>query len=466
MTTLNAYTAFFNSSKRYCVLMGGAGSGKSYAAGQKVLFRLMTEPGLRVLVLRKVAATLRQSVWQLLLEQIETLGVAAHFDALPGMMVLRCRTTGATAIFRGVDDPEKIKSIQGIGAVWLEEATEFEESDFEQIAARLRGRTPGYKQIVLTLNPTQARHWICKRFFPEDYPDQAEVRGVAPNVLRLRTCHGANPAAGADYGPALEQDMAASPDNHRVYVRGRWGAITTGGEFYKHFAEGRHCGPAAYSATAPLHIGFDFNVLPYMTATLWQVAATDTGLAPTAWQVAELCLAPPDNTVEALCQAILARYGTHAGPVYIYGDPSGRAQQQATGQTHYDQIARALAPLGPQLRVDKAAPPVAMRREWFGMLFAAQQADAADAPILPSYVHLRIDPACTRTIADYLYLQEDEAGAKKKTLVKDRTTGRSYQRYGHCSDANDYLLCRLFATQYKTFARGRKLLPMALMGER
>ena len=67
-------------------------------------------------------------------------------------------------MFTGMDDPEKLKSIEGVTGVWMEEATEFTQEDFEQLDLRLRGVTAYHKQITLTLNPISEQHWIKQVF--------------------------------------------------------------------------------------------------------------------------------------------------------------------------------------------------------------------------------------------------------------------------------------------------------------
>ena len=76
-------------------------------------------------------------------------------------------------IFRGVNDDkqrEKLKSITfqrgKLTDVWIEEATEITQSDFEIIDDRLRGELPDnqFYQIRMTFNPVNKNHWIIKKF--------------------------------------------------------------------------------------------------------------------------------------------------------------------------------------------------------------------------------------------------------------------------------------------------------------
>ena len=73
-------------------------------------------------------------------------------------------------LFAGLDDVEKLKSIHDITGIWIEEASEIEERDFDQLDIRLRGESRYYQQIILTFNPITITHWLKKRFFDRKDP--------------------------------------------------------------------------------------------------------------------------------------------------------------------------------------------------------------------------------------------------------------------------------------------------------
>ena len=76
---------------------------------------------------------------------------------------------GSQIIFAGLDDVEKLKSIDNITMMWIEEASEINQADFHQLDLRLRGATKYYKQIIFTFNPVDINHWLKKRFFDVPY---------------------------------------------------------------------------------------------------------------------------------------------------------------------------------------------------------------------------------------------------------------------------------------------------------
>ena len=168
-TNNEAFLPLFFDQHRYLVLKGGGGSGKSIFAGRKILERVTTEPGHRILVCRKVARTLRDSCFAQLRGQISEHYPDAGARINKGDMWIGF-PNGSEIIFAGLDDVEKLKSIYDITGIWIEEASELEEGDFNQLDIRLRTRFPYYLQMILTFNPISITHWLKKRFFDRKDP--------------------------------------------------------------------------------------------------------------------------------------------------------------------------------------------------------------------------------------------------------------------------------------------------------
>lgn len=163
-TNNETFMPLYAAKHRYLVLKGGGGSGKSIFAGRKILERAVTEPGHRFLVCRKVARTLRESCFKQLLGQLSEHYPDSGYKANKTDMGITF-PNGSEIIFAGLDDVEKLKSIYNITGVWIEEASELLESDFNQLDIRLRGKTKQYQQIILSFNPISINHWLKKRFF-------------------------------------------------------------------------------------------------------------------------------------------------------------------------------------------------------------------------------------------------------------------------------------------------------------
>ncbi|MBO7668328.1 MAG: PBSX family phage terminase large subunit [Firmicutes bacterium] len=211
--TSNAdFLPLFFDEHRYLVLCGGGGSGKSIFAGRKVLERVICEKGHRWLVCRKVAKTLRDSCFAQLRGQI-----AEHY---PGCRARVNRSdmritfpNGSEILFAGLDDVEKLKSIYDITGIWIEEASEITEADFNQLDIRLRTDFDQYLQMILSFNPISITHWLKRRFF--DQPDE--------RARTHRSTYRDNRFLTAEAIETLEAFKDSDPYYYQVYCLGEWG---------------------------------------------------------------------------------------------------------------------------------------------------------------------------------------------------------------------------------------------------
>lgn len=215
------YIPTYGERSRELHFYGGAGSGKSVWVAQYWLLRALEEPGHRILVLRKVARTIRRSCFQLLKDIVLAWGIGAVVDATEGEMELRL-ANGSTFIFAGLDDPEKLKSIAGITGVWLEEATEATEGDFNQVDLRLRGETRYPKTITLAYNPIDANHWIYRRYFEGWELARRFFRRPDRDAAILRTTFLDNRFIDAAYRARLRRLRELDPTLYKVYALGGW----------------------------------------------------------------------------------------------------------------------------------------------------------------------------------------------------------------------------------------------------
>jgi phage terminase large subunit len=196
---------------RIQVLVGGASSGKSFSTAQKYIYKMVAEEGHKILVVRKVAATLRHSCFDLLIAIIGDWNLRPLFKVNQSELFIQCLVNGNEIIFGGLDDVEKLKSIHGITDIWIEEASETTESDFNQLDLRLRGETLQKKQITMTLNPISIQHWIKKRFF-----DRSEPSCICHHSTYKHNLH-------LDKDTITRLEQITDPYFKAVYVNGEWG---------------------------------------------------------------------------------------------------------------------------------------------------------------------------------------------------------------------------------------------------
>ncbi len=156
----------------YKVLKGGRNSSKSTHISERIIIDLMKHP-VNALVIRKVANTLAESVMEQLLWAIDYLGVGAYWKVGKSPLGLTYLPRGNRIIFRGADEPQKLKSIKTskypITHLWIEELSEFKtEEEVETITnSVLRAELPeGLKySIFFSYNPPKRKqNWVNKKY--------------------------------------------------------------------------------------------------------------------------------------------------------------------------------------------------------------------------------------------------------------------------------------------------------------
>lgn len=211
------YLPLLDSEKRFQIFYGGAGSGKSYFVAQKLIYKLLSLDMMNVLVVRKTGDTNRHSTFALLCQVISAWNLDAAFSIRKTDMTITC-LNGNSVIFKGLDDREKLKSItfpKGVMThIWIEEASEIEEADFNQLNVRLRGGREK-KQILLSFNPVSVTHWLKSRFFDRKNG----------NVEILHTTYKDNGFIDEAYKQELEAFKESDEYYYSVYCLGQWGVI-------------------------------------------------------------------------------------------------------------------------------------------------------------------------------------------------------------------------------------------------
>ena len=209
-----AYKPVTETTKRYRVLDGGAGSGKSHFMGQETLLNMIRDGRFSYLAVRKTSKSIRNSVFKLLSMMISQYGMTNYFEINNSDMSIKCKT-GAILITSGLDDVEKLKSIVGVNRIWIEEATEISEGDFEQLDLRMRGINELGYQMTMTFNPISELHWLKKRFF-----DVGDAEAFV-----LRTTYKDNKHLDEAYIHKLEDLINKDLQYYRIYTLGEWGSI-------------------------------------------------------------------------------------------------------------------------------------------------------------------------------------------------------------------------------------------------
>ena len=201
-------------SARTEVYYGGAGSGKSYGAMQKAILKACNHKR-RILVIRKVQRTIKESIFRLTTDLLADSGMLQFCRINKSDFTIQI-SNGSEFIFKGLDDPEKIKSIHGITDIIVEEATDLTLHDFTQLNLRLRpGREVVSPQIYLMFNPVSKANWVYSYFFNEPPSD---CRIVKTNYLDNRFL----PQSYVDY---LKTMAEKNPAYYKIYALGEFATL-------------------------------------------------------------------------------------------------------------------------------------------------------------------------------------------------------------------------------------------------
>lgn len=216
------YGTFWRFRGRYRVVKGSRASKKSKTAALWFITNMMKYPEANTLVVRKTFRTIKDSCFSELRWAMRRLGVEAFWDVKLSPLEMTYKPTGQKIYFRGLDDPLKVTSITvEIGCLcwlWLEEAYELmSEPDFDILDESIRGSVPDglFKQITLTFNPWNERHWIKRRFFDRQSPD----------VLALTTNYKCNEFLDAADLKVFETMKQQNPRRYQVAGLGDWGVV-------------------------------------------------------------------------------------------------------------------------------------------------------------------------------------------------------------------------------------------------
>lgn len=212
----DVYLPYLDNTDRYLLFYGGGSSGKSYFIAQRFIYKLIHPTRCNLLVVRQTGDTNRKSTFPLLKQVISNWNLSQHFKVNESDMRIKCKLTGNEVAFAGLDDVEKIKSITfengELTDIWVEEATETQEQDINQLKVRLRGGK-SKKQMVLSFNPINIQHWIKKHFI------DSKLATVCFSTYKD------NKFLTDDDRKALEDLKLTDEYVYNVYCLGQWGIL-------------------------------------------------------------------------------------------------------------------------------------------------------------------------------------------------------------------------------------------------
>lgn len=263
------------------VLPGSYGSGKSYHTAFKIVLKLLLEKR-KALVVREVFETIQESTYDLFLEILEDMDMLADENNLRKerkYKVVARRAplsfmfpNGSRIIFKGMDKPSKIKSINGVSIVWLEEPTEIKYDGYKELLGRIR--TPDVSMhFILTFNTVGRENWTYRHFFVRLDDNGRETplidekllyerkTLVSNGIYYLHTVVDDNPWAPAPYIRRLDEIKDYDYPLYLVARWGRWGPTGTRVLPQFRIAEKKDYIKERINELGPEHMyfGFDFG---------------------------------------------------------------------------------------------------------------------------------------------------------------------------------------------------------------
>lgn len=215
---------------KFYFLLGGYASSKSYHVAIKLVKKLLEEKR-KALIIREVFDTLRDSCFDLLQEVVSAMEVDEYVIFTTSPMQVRFQN-GSKIIFKGMDKPSKLKSLNGVSIVWIEECSEVKYAGFKEVLGRLRHPACS-NHIILTTNPVSKGNWCYKYFFQDKKNNlfvlDDEVLYKKRIIIWNHTYYhhstvDDNFFVPKDYIAQLDDLQQHDPDLYRIARKGRFGA--------------------------------------------------------------------------------------------------------------------------------------------------------------------------------------------------------------------------------------------------
>ncbi len=127
--TNDVYLPYTDNLDRILILWGGRASGKSDFISKKIIYLMLKEPYFRGILIRNTFATIKDSQYQTVKDNIIELGLESLFEFTVNPLQIKC-VNGNLLYARGMDEPAKIKSIKDPTTLWFEEEVPDSEEDF------------------------------------------------------------------------------------------------------------------------------------------------------------------------------------------------------------------------------------------------------------------------------------------------------------------------------------------------
>jgi phage terminase large subunit len=243
---------------RFKVLYGGRDSAKSWSVARSLLLEGAEQP-LPIGCFREVQKSIRDSVHQLLSNQVEELGLTRFYE------ILRDEIRGQNGTFfrfAGLSSQtrDSIKSFEGLKRAWIEEAQSVSKRSWDILEPTIRAPD---SEIIVTFNPDMDTDETYKRF----------VSNPSPEVVAVKMNWSDNPWRSTVLDAARERMQREAPEDYAHIYEGNCRPAVEGAIYYNEVSalrsSGRLCN-VPYDPMLKVHVIVDLGFNDYMALILVQ----------------------------------------------------------------------------------------------------------------------------------------------------------------------------------------------------
>lgn len=234
------YLPLFNSDKRFRILYGGRDSGKSDFVAQWTVIKMLTEPFMRMMLVRKYERSIMGTQFQTIVDYIHQWKLTDLFKITTNPVQILCKENGNFIRSRGLDNPDSALSTKDPNCFWYEEADQISLEAFLQTSASARTSHSDNIWEWITLNPRKKSSWVNSTFFPAEATYERNdgnfhwVDSIDPDTVILHTTYKDNIYCKKGRIQRLESFKNFDENYYRVNTLGLWGGALKG-LIYPHY---------------------------------------------------------------------------------------------------------------------------------------------------------------------------------------------------------------------------------------
>lgn len=390
---------------RYEVYFGGRGGSKSTHIAIKLLARMGVDEYMHLVYCRKWSAHIRDSQFMLFKNVAEMMGWEKEFKFNNGDYSIVCLRNGNRAIAKGLDDPDKTKSIAEPTHIWVEEADQINFDDFDTLNKALRSPKT-QNSFILSFNTfINEEHWIRNTIFDKEnqYELSEQFKGMDTYLNHSTYLH--NDFINHDeYLQTLLMNSGGNEAKIQSDRYGVWGEEPNDNPWLYAFDEEKHIKEVLFLPTFPIWLSFDFNKDP-ITVTMWQMSP-QKGFPDSFIH----CIDEMEGSVvlREFCQRIKQKYPY--SPFFVTGDSSGKREGEIGYESKHDS---AYSMIKKHLGLSDAQ----MKPNTYNLAY--ENSRILVNQMFYNYPKIAISPNCKKLINDIKIARVKEDG-RPHELLKDR----------------------------------------------